>query len=69
MRSEVFCTLAFLLLSLCYTCEIRTNNKTLILQEAELLNKTTNGEKLLLGNLNSSEQNYLYIARVKGTPF
>lgn len=58
-----------LLFSLCFNCDIRINQKTLILQEPELLNKTSNGEKLLLGDLNSTEQNYLYIAKVKGTPF
>lgn len=41
----------------------------LVIDQPVLLNKTANGEKLLIGRLDDPEQNYIYVARVKGTPF
>lgn len=58
-----------LLLVICHFCDINPNKKPLIFEQPNLLKKTQNGEKLLLGSLEDPEQNYIYIAKVKGTPY
>jgi hypothetical protein len=64
--------LIFVLLSLVavvHLCQYNPNKKPLIMDHPTLINKTTNGEKLIIGNLDDTQQNYIYIARVRGTPF
>ena len=50
-------------------CKIKQNTKMLINDKPVLINQTNNGQKMLIGDLNDPEGNYLYVAKLKGTPY
>jgi hypothetical protein len=67
MTKFLLCVLALVVISLS-TCPITHNAKQLINEPPKLLQTVTNGQKLLIGDLNDPEKNILYIANLKGTP-
>lgn len=61
--------LLLLLIVISFACDPKPNSKELIVGDPELIQNTTNGQKFIIGNLNDSEGNYMYVANLKGTPF
>ena len=52
------------------SCEVKPNQKPIIYQpDPTLIREVDNGQKLLIGNLSDPEANYLYVAKLKGTPY
>ena len=57
------------LTALAIACAYNPNHQRLVEKDPVLLNSVTNGEKFVIGDLNDSERNYLYVANLKGTPY
>jgi isopenicillin-N N-acyltransferase like protein len=56
-----------LLVALTLTCNLIKNELPLVDEEPKLLMEVKNGQKLLIGDPNNTQGNYLYIANLKGT--
>jgi hypothetical protein len=52
-----------------FSFDIVMNNKTILNEQPKLLAQVPNGQKFLIGDLNSTERDILYIANLKGTPY
>lgn len=61
----IFCTFIAVVLG----CTVNPNKNLLITDQPVLLNKTTNGEKLVIGDRNDPQRNYVHIAKLKGTAY
>lgn len=57
------------LLTFVMSCSVNPNKKVLIGDQPVLVNKTTNGEKLIIGNKSDPERNFIYVAKLKGTAY
>lgn len=50
MIAKIVCFV--LLLTVCHLCDLNPNKKMIVIDEPILLNKTENGQKLIIGDLN-----------------
>jgi len=61
--------LILLLVCATFSIDIVLNNKTILNEQPKLLAQVPNGQKFLIGDLNFTERDILYIANLKGTPY
>lgn len=64
IKAVVFASILALILA----CDIVQNTLPLIDQEPKLIKTVANGQKLLIGDPSHPQNDYLYIANLKGTP-
>lgn len=61
--------LLLLVLAACHCCDMNPNRRILIIDAPTLISNNSNGQKLLIGKLDDPQQNYIYVAKLKGTPY
>ena len=57
------------IIALALACNLNPNTRPLVTGDPQIIDETKNGQKLLIGDLDDPEGNYIYVANLKGTPY